>query len=85
MAAQDLSRAAPTTAGTDREFSASFDHQASATLSFSFPCLFPPDVRKTVFFLVSFHRRAMQACSLFLVSIKRGAPMLSLPPSPLAG
>ena len=35
--------------GTDREFSASFDHQASATLSFSFPCLFLPDARKTVF------------------------------------
>src|SRR5262249_21721539 len=35
--------------GTDREFSAGFDHQASATLSFSFPCLFLPDARKTVF------------------------------------
>jgi hypothetical protein len=37
--------------GTDREFSASFDHQASATLRFSFPCLFLPDARKTVFIL----------------------------------
>jgi hypothetical protein len=35
--------------GTDREFSANFDHQASGTLSFSFPCLFLPDARKTVF------------------------------------
>src|SRR5262249_43873214 len=30
-------------------FNASFDHQASATLSFSFPCLFLPDARQTVF------------------------------------
>jgi hypothetical protein len=27
--------------GTDREFSASFDHQARATLSFSLPLSFP--------------------------------------------
>src|SRR5271166_5016676 len=38
-------------------------------------------MRKTVFFFVSFRRRAMQAWVLFLVSIERGTPMpdLSLP------
>jgi hypothetical protein len=73
------------TVGTDRQFSASFDRQASATLSFSFPGLFPPEVRKTVFFFVSFHRRAMQACILYLVSMERGTTMRSLQPSSLAG
>jgi hypothetical protein len=62
-----------------------FDHQASATLSFSSHCRFPPDARKTGFFFGSFHRRAMRAWSRFLVSIKRGTPMPSLPSSPLAG
>jgi hypothetical protein len=33
---------------------------------------------------VSFHRRAMHAWSLFLVSIERGTPMPSFPPSSLA-
>jgi hypothetical protein len=70
---------------TDREISASFNRQASATLSFSFPCLFLPDARKTVFFFVSFHRRAMHAWSLFFVSIEQGTLMPSLPPSSLAG
>src|SRR5271165_2754233 len=66
---------------TDREIRARFDRQASATkqrpLSWSLPIL----MRKTVFFFVSFHRRAMQAWVLFLVSIERGTPMpdLSLP------
>jgi len=38
-------------------------------------------MRKTVFFFVSFHQKAMQAWVLFLVSIERGTPMpdLSLP------
>jgi hypothetical protein len=39
---------------TDREISAGFDRQASATNSVSFPCLFPPKARKTVSFFVSF-------------------------------
>src|SRR5208337_3829451 len=66
---------------TDREIRARFDRQASATkqrlLSWSLAIL----MRKTVFFFVSFHRRAMQAWVLFLVSIERGTPMpdLSLP------
>jgi hypothetical protein len=41
-------------ADTDREISAGFDRQASATNSVSFPCLFPPKARKTVSFFVSF-------------------------------
>jgi hypothetical protein len=36
--------------GTDREFSSSFDRQRRATPSLSFPCFFPPDARKSVFF-----------------------------------
>ena len=45
------------------------------------PSSLPILMRKTVFFFVSFHRRAMQAWVLFLVSIERGTPMpdLSLP------
>jgi hypothetical protein len=42
------------TTDTDREISAGFDRQASATNSVSFPCLFPPKARKTVSFFVSF-------------------------------
>jgi hypothetical protein len=45
---------------TDREISASFDRQASATNSVSFLGLFPPKTNKTVSFFVSFHRRATQ-------------------------
>jgi hypothetical protein len=40
---------------TDREFSANFDHQASATNSVPFLGLFPPKANKTVSFFVSFH------------------------------
>jgi hypothetical protein len=40
---------------TDREFSASFDRQASATYSVSFLGLFSPKANKTVSFFVSFH------------------------------
>jgi hypothetical protein len=58
-------------AGTDREFSASFDHQASATISFSFLGLSPPKANKTVSFFVSFHRGATQSGILFLISIAR--------------
>jgi len=43
---------------TDREFRASFDRQASAINSVSFLGLFPPKVRKTVSFFVSFRRGA---------------------------
>ena len=58
--------------GTDREFSASFDHQASATtISFSFLDLSPPKANKTVSFFVSFHRGATKSGILFLVSIAR--------------
>ena len=59
------------TTGTDREFSASFDHQASATNSFLFLGLSPPKANKTVSFFVSFHRGATQSGILFLVSIAR--------------
>jgi hypothetical protein len=62
---------------TDREFRTSFDRQASAILSFSFACLFPPEARKTVFYFVSFHRGAMQAWIFFLVSMERGTMMRS--------
>jgi hypothetical protein len=57
--------------GTDREFSASFDHQASATISFLFLGLSPPKANKTVSCLVSFHRGATQSRILFLVSSAR--------------
>jgi len=58
--------------GTDREFSASFDHQASATtISFLFLDLSPPKANKTVSFFVSFHRGATKSGILFLVSIAR--------------
>ena len=36
------------------------------------PWSLPNLMRKTIFFSVSFHRRAMQAWTLFLVSIERG-------------
>jgi hypothetical protein len=66
---------------TDREIRARFDRQASATKQRPLPWSLPILMRKTVFFFVSFHRRAMQAWVLFLVSIERGTPMpdLSLP------
>ena len=66
---------------TDREIRARFDRQASATKQRPLPWSLPILIRKTVFFFVSFHRRAMQAWVLFLVSIERGTPMpdLSLP------
>src|SRR5208337_3093993 len=57
---------------TDREFSANFDRQASATNSFSFLGLSPPKASKTVSFFVWFHRGATQSGILFLVSIERG-------------
>ena len=57
---------------TDREFSANFDRQASATNSVSFLGLSPPKACKTVSFFVSFHRGATQSGILFLVSIERG-------------
>jgi hypothetical protein len=60
-----------TEAGIDREFSASFDHQASATISFLFLGLSPPKANKTVSFSVSFHRGATKSGILFLVSIAR--------------
>ena len=66
---------------TDREIRARFDRQASATKQRPLPWSLPILMRKTVFFFVSFHRRAMQTWVLFLVSIERGTPMpdLSLP------
>jgi hypothetical protein len=55
------------TGDTDREFSANFDRQASATNSVSFLGLSPPKACKTVSFFVSFHRGAPQSesCSSF--------------------
>jgi hypothetical protein len=52
---------------TDREFSAGFDRQASATNSVSFLGLFRPEARKSIIFFVSFHRRVVQSWILFLV------------------
>ncbi|MGO9920566.1 MAG: hypothetical protein ACLQIB_38475, partial [Isosphaeraceae bacterium] len=60
---------------TDREIRARFDRQASATKQRPLPWSLVILMRKTVFFFVSFHRRAMQAWVLFLVSIERGTPM----------
>jgi hypothetical protein len=57
---------------TDREFSANFDRQASATDRVLFLGLSPPKVNKTVSFFVLFHRGAPQSGILFLVSIERG-------------
>jgi hypothetical protein len=53
----------------------SFDRQASATKQRPLPWSLPMLMRKTVFFFVSFQRRAMRAWILFLVSIERGTPM----------
>jgi hypothetical protein len=54
------------------EFSASFDHQASATtISFLFLDRSPPKAPKTVSFFVSFQRGATKSGILFLVSIAR--------------
>jgi hypothetical protein len=44
--------------GTDREFSANFDRQASATNSVLFLGLSPTKANKTVSLFVSFHRGA---------------------------
>ena len=55
--------------GTDREISANFDRQASATNSVLFLGLSPPKANKTVSFFVSFHQGATQSGILFLVSI----------------
>jgi hypothetical protein len=60
------------TPGTDREFSANFDRQASATDSVSFLGLSSPKARKTVSFFVCFHRGPAQTGILFLVLIERG-------------
>jgi len=57
---------------TDRESSANFDRQGSATGSVLFLGLSPPKANKTVSFFVSFHRGASQSGILFLVSIERG-------------
>ena len=57
---------------TDRQFSANFDRQASATNSVLFLGLSPPKANKTVSFFVSFHRGATQSGILFLVSIEQG-------------
>jgi len=57
---------------TDREFSANFDRQASATDSVLFLGLSPPKANKTVSFFVLFRQEAMQSGILFLVSIERG-------------
>jgi len=42
-------------ADTDREFSANFDRQASATKQRLLPWSLPILMRETVFFFVSFH------------------------------
>jgi len=57
---------------TDREFSADFDRQASATNSVSFLGLSPAKASKTVSFFISFHRGAAQSGILLLDSIERG-------------
>jgi hypothetical protein len=62
---------AETGRGTDREFSANFDRQASATNSVSFLGLSPTKANETVSFFVSFHRGATQSGILFLVSTAR--------------
>lgn len=72
MAAPILIRLGFVQTDTDREFSANFDRQASATNSVSFVGLSPPKACKTVSFFVSFHRGATQSGILFLVSIERG-------------
>jgi len=59
--------------GTVREFSANLDRQASATKQQLLPWSLPSLMCKTVSFFVSFHRRAMQAWILFLVSIELGS------------
>jgi hypothetical protein len=46
---------------TDRESSASFDRQPSATDSVSFLGHFPPKLHKTVSFFASFHREATRS------------------------
>jgi pimeloyl-ACP methyl ester carboxylesterase len=56
--------------GTDREFSANFDRQASATNSVLFLGLSPTKANKTVSLFVSFHRGATQCGILFLISWK---------------
>ena len=70
---------------TEQEISAILEHRESATSGVSFFGLFPTLMRKTVFFFVSFHRRAMQAWILFLVSLERGAPMPGTSLASLAG
>jgi hypothetical protein len=52
---------------TDREFSANFDHRASATNSVLFLCLSPPKANRAFTCFVSFHRGATQSwrCSSF--------------------
>jgi len=57
---------------TDREFSANFARQASATNSVSLLRLSPPKASTTVSFFVSFHRGAAPSGIVFLVSIERG-------------
>src|SRR4051794_9341576 len=57
---------------TDREFSANFDRQASATDSVLFLGLSPRKANKTASFFVLFHQEAMQSGILFLVSIEQG-------------
>ena len=56
---------------TDREFSANFDRQASASNSVLFLGLSSTIANKTVSFFASFHRAATQSGTSFLVSIAR--------------
>ena len=58
--------------GTDREFSANFDRQASATNSVSFLGLSPPKACKTLSLLCFVPPRSAAVGILFLVSIERG-------------
>jgi hypothetical protein len=60
---------------TDREFSANFDRQASATNSVSFLGLFPTNACKTVpsLFRSTEERRSPESCSSFRSSEKTHA------------
>jgi hypothetical protein len=69
---------------TDRGKRTSFDRQASATDSASFPGLFPPNVNKTVFLFVSFHQRSDAVRNLVPRFDRARNLTPSLRPSPLA-
>ena len=68
---------------TDRGKRASFDRQASATDSASFPGLFPPKANKTVFLFVSFHQRSDAVRNLVPRFDRARNLTPGLPPSPL--